>query len=592
MKDMLFPESFIDQLVARCDIHEIVSRYVSLKSSGSNHFGLCPFHKEKTPSFSVNTDKQIYHCFGCGAGGGVINFIMQIERLEFADAVEFLANIAGLALPEQENDQNSRKKRKRMLELYRDAARFYHAQLAQPAGAPAAAYFERRALTHATIAHFGLGYSPEDWDALLRAMTSKGYEKTELLEAGLVLKNKTGGLYDRFRNRVMFPIIDVRGEVIAFGGRVLDDSLPKYLNSPDTPIFNKSKNLFALNFAKHVNKRQLILAEGYMDVIALHQAGYEYAVASLGTSLTTDQARLMKRYAEHVVIAYDADGAGKAASNRAIEILKAVDVSVRVLRIPGAKDPDEFIKANGAGAFQSLLDRAENDMEYKLLDLKSKFDLHTDDGRVEYLKQVSIMLAEVDSPVEQEVYARRAAQAADITPETLLDEVKRVQKSSGRRVRREEQRKSMSPANTAQPRARTIHYTNVKSAMAEEGVNALLLADSTLCSRLDSMENSLLPDFFSSDFLGKVYAELIRRHREGLSCAVASLAQSLSAEEMERLTQIAARPLPSDREKALADYIDIIMREKARTGQSEDVDPLLAFQALFRDKKGYGGTKV
>ena len=202
------------------------------------------------------------------------------------------------------------------------------------------------------------------------------------------------------------------------------------------------------------------------------------------------------------------------------------------------------------------------------------------------------MLAEVDSPVEQEVYARRAAQAADITPETLLDEVKRVQKSSGRRVRREEQRKSMSPANTAQPRARTIHYTNVKSAMAEEGVNALLLADSTLCSRLDSMENSLLPDFFSSDFLGKVYAELIRRHREGLSCAVASLAQSLSAEEMERLTQIAARPLPSDREKALADYIDIIMREKARTGQSEDVDPLLAFQALFRDKKGYGGTKV
>ena len=305
---MRIPDSFLDELVARSDIVDVVGGYVSLNKKGNNYWGLCPFHNEKTPSFSVSADKQIYKCFGCGKGGGVVNFIMEMENLPFIDAVRFLAQRANLQVPETGEREGVRERRAKLLELNKDAARYYHSMLSTPEGAMGLAYLQKRALSRGTIIRFGLGVAPEGWDHLMKAMLDKGYSKSDLLDAGLVVKNQQGRLYDRFRNRVMFPIIDLRGEVIGFGGRVLDDGTPKYLNSPDTIIYNKSRNLFALNLARKTKLGRIILTEGYMDTISLHQAGFDCAVASLGTSLTAEHAQLLSRYTKEVVICYDGDG--------------------------------------------------------------------------------------------------------------------------------------------------------------------------------------------------------------------------------------------------------------------------------------------
>ena len=307
---MAIDDRFIDELTARCDIVDIVSRYVALKKSGNNYFGLCPFHNEKTASFSVAPDKQIFHCFGCGAGGGPIRFIMNIEGLDFPDAVRFLAKQYNMEVPESGENPRRRQERKRVLAALKDAARFFYAQLHSPVGAQALQYFQQRRLSRRTMGNFGLGYAPDSFHALLDAMTEKGYTKEELEAAGLIARSQNGTYYDKFRNRVMFPIIDVRGDVIGFGGRVMDDSKPKYLNSPETMVFNKRRNLFAMNLAKKTKSEYFLLAEGYMDVIALHQAGFDSAVASLGTALTDEQARLLTRYTQTVIVSYDADTAG------------------------------------------------------------------------------------------------------------------------------------------------------------------------------------------------------------------------------------------------------------------------------------------
>ncbi|MGN1031777.1 MAG: DNA primase, partial [Butyricicoccaceae bacterium] len=401
---MPIEQRFLDELTARCDIVDIVSRYVALKKSGSNYFGLCPFHNEKTASFSVAPDKQIFHCFGCGAGGGAISFIMKIEGLEFPDAVRHLAKQYGMEVPETGVSREERKNRDRLLELMKDAGRFYYAQLHQPQNAAALQYFVRRGLSGKTMNRFGLGYAPDSFHALMDAMQAKGYTKAELDAAGLISRSKQGTYYDKFRNRVMFPIIDIRGDVIAFGGRVMDDSKPKYLNSPETYIFSKSRNLFAMNLAKKTKHDYFLLAEGYMDVIALHQAGFDSAVASLGTALTEEQARLLSRYTEQVVICYDADSAGQKAAQRAIDILNRAGLRVKVLRIPGAKDPDEFIKAKGAEAFRKLIERSENHIEYRLQRIRDQYDLTEDEQRIAYLNEAAELLAELDNEVQREVY--------------------------------------------------------------------------------------------------------------------------------------------------------------------------------------------
>ena len=373
------------------------------------------------------------------------------------DAVDVLAKRAGLQMPETASgDGSTRKKRERLLALNKEAARWFHANLSKPGAADGVAYFQKRALSKRTITRFGLGYAPEGWDNLIRAMAEKGYEKADLMEAGLAVKNSNGRIYDRFRHRVMFPIIDVRGNVIGFGGRVLDDSKPKYLNSPDTLVFNKSRNLFALNIAKKTKLGKIILTEGYMDTIALHQAGFDCAVASLGTSLTEDHVKLISNYTKEVIISYDGDQAGINAAQRAIGLLEKSGIDVKVLRVTGAKDPDEFIKTYGPAAFGQLLEGSTNHNEYQLNQIKANYDLTQDDQRVDYLKEAAAFVARLDSPVEREVYGTRAAEAAGLTPAAMAEEVKRLRAQRRRKVRRQEERRALSPAQESQPAERSL----------------------------------------------------------------------------------------------------------------------------------------
>lgn len=583
---MAFSDAFLDELAARCDIYDIVSRYVTLKKSGSNWFGLCPFHTEKTGSFSVNTEKQIYHCFGCGAGGSVYNFIMQIENLTFPESVEFLANLAGITLPPQ--DTNYRDNRKRLQELNRDAARFFYHTLLSSEGKPGYDYLIKRGLHPGTIKRYGLGFAPDSWDSLLNAMTSKGYTKSELRELGLIKPNNHGGFYDQFRNRVMFPIIDIRGNVVAFGGRVMDDSKPKYLNSPETKLFSKSHNLFSLNFAKKNTSRRLILAEGYMDVIALNQAGFTEAVASLGTALTQEQAKLMKRFADEVIISYDADSAGQNAAARAAEILKHADLKVRILKIPGAKDPDEFIREHGREAFAGLLERSEDHMEFTLDRIRSQFDLKTDEGRVGFLQEAAKELARLASPIEREIYASRAAESGNVSKEALLSEVERSRRALKKRIKQDETRRLLSPEKYAQPVSRALRYEDMRTARAEEGIIALLSRDPSFAHTLSAA--GIGPEDFTSPFLKKVCTFMLEQYRNGNGVSSGALSQMLTSDEMSELGRILSTPDAGDVLSAGKDYIYIIKESRVKHAGTDGEDPLLAMRDLHKEKKSYGGS--
>jgi len=580
---MAIPQSFIEELVARCDILDVVSDYVQFtKRSGSNQFGLCPFHSEKTPSFSVSTDKQIYHCFGCGKGGGVINFIMDIENLSYPDAIAFLARRAGLQVPDDGGSPEARSRRARLLELNRDAARFFYDNLRTPAGQAAIEYINKRGITPQMVTRFGLGVAPDEWTALTDAMTKKGYTAPELLDAGLVKRGKKGGLYDVFRNRLIFPVIDVRGSVVGFSGRILGDGEPKYLNSPDTPVFQKSRNLFALNLAKKTKMGMLILAEGNIDVVSLHQAGFDCAVASLGTALTPEQARLMSRYTSSVVIAYDSDGAGTKAAQRAIGILEKTGMDVRVLRMDGAKDPDEFIKSKGAAAFSLLLDRSENHIEYRMLALKSQYDMDTDDGRLGFLKGATGLLASLPNALERDIYSERVADAARVSPDAVRAEVKKELRRRMAAEKKKEARQSMRPDLTVQPADKSIRYENVASAAAEEGVIRTLMMDPSLVKKAD-----ITQDDFTSPFLGKVFELIKTRISHGDNISPALISASLAPEEAAHLTAMLRKPeSPANAERALRDYIEKIRTEKMKAAGGVD---LLAVREKLRQKKGFGG---
>ena len=580
-----FSEQFLQELSERNDIVDVVSGYVQLtKRSGSNLFGLCPFHSEKTPSFSVAPDKQIYHCFGCGKGGSVIGFIMEIENLSFPDAVGFLARRAGMAMPEERDDNGVSKRRERMLSLNRDAARFFHEQLKTPAGGVARDYIARRGLTGRTVTNFGLGFAPNTWSSLTDAMKQKGYSERELFEAGLVRQGKSGrGCYDTFRNRLMFPVIDVRGNVIGFSGRILDDGEPKYMNSPETLVFSKSHNLFALNLAKKSKSGYLILAEGNIDVASLHQAGFDSAVASLGTSLTPEQARLMSRYVSEVVIAYDNDGAGQKAAQRAIGILEKLDVRVRVLRMDGAKDPDEYIAKFGADAFRNLLDRSENHVEYRLDSLKANYDLAVDEQKIAYLKEAADVVAQLPGEVEREVYAMRLSEQTGVPKTAVLDEVKRARSRRMRRARREEQREQLRPAHAMQRQPSGVRYEDPRAASAEEGIVRLVYLDPGLFRSASPPE----PTLFTVPELRHIYEALLEKAQRGESANLAALSAVLTPQEVSLLTGIIQRPEElSNASKALADYIDILQTQRCA---AENPDDLRALAARYKQKKGYGG---
>lgn len=580
---MAFPENFITELTERNDIVEVVSSYVQLsKRSGANLFGLCPFHSEKTPSFSVSPGKQIYYCFGCGKGGGVINFIMEVENLSFPEAVAFLAKRVGMPLPEESNDRESRK-RTRMLALNKEAARFFYSQLSTPAGAAACDYMRQRQLSPATARRFGLGFAPDSWNSLTDAMKEKGFTEFELADAGLVRRGKSGGVYDTFRNRLMFPVIDVRGDVIGFSGRILGDGEPKYMNSPETLVFNKSRNLFALNLAKKSKCGYIILSEGNIDVASLHQAGFDSAVASLGTSLTPEQARLLSRYTDQVIIAYDNDGAGIKAAQRAIGILEKLDLKVKVLRLEGAKDPDEFIKRKGPEAFRKLLEGSENQIDYRLRQVTAKYDLSVDEQKVDFLKEATELVARLPGTVERQVYAMRVAAMAEVPEAVVAAEVERRRKRLLSTARKAEDRQQTRVDRAPPSGGKALRYADPASAAAEEGVIRLLYLEPGL-----SREPALpTPEEFSSPELGRIYAAILEKLRRGEAVNTATLGEALSGEEMSLLVSLLQKPeLLSRSGQSLRDYIGKIKERRDEAGQAAD---LRALANKYREKKGYEG---
>lgn len=582
---MAIPERFLDDLLTRVDLVDLVSETVRLTKKGNSYWGCCPFHGEKTPSFHVLPDRQIYKCFGCGKGGGAINFVMENENLPYRDAVAVLAKRVGMEVPETRRfSPGMRERREKLLAINTEAARLFHQWLYEPDGRVGLQYLQKRGLSKGTLTRFGLGFAPNRWDGMIQAMAQKGYDKRDLLEAGLAVNNQDGRIYDRFRNRVMFPIIDVRGNVIGFGGRVMDDATPKYLNSPDTPVYNKSRSIFALNLAKNAKNSRVILTEGYMDTIALHQAGFSTAVASLGTSLTQEHSQLLSRYFREAIIAYDGDAAGVAAAQRAIPLLEKAGLTVRVLRMTGAKDPDEFIKQFGRDAFARLLDKSENQVDYRLEQLRRGYDLEDDTQRVAFLQAAAQLISSLSSAVEREIYGGHAAVMAKVTPEAMAQEVKRAFTSRIRKESRKQQRRDMTPAAAVQPMARGLRYENIRSARAEEGILRLLFLDAGLLNQMEGLRASE----FSSPLLAKVFEWICDRIQQGLSPRLAAMADHLSREEMEHMTHVLNQPESLARyEQSIQDYISVIRREALRRMDTQSDALLLAAQKNYQEKKAY-----
>ena len=579
---MAFPPAFLDELAARNPIEEVVGQYVSLKRSGANLFGLCPFHGEKTASFSVAPDKGIYYCFGCHKGGNAVNFMMEIEGLSYPDAVRNLAKRVGLEVPDDEQYQSRYRQQERLWALHKEAARFFHAKLNAPEGAAALQYALGRGMPKSTIINFGIGYAPDTWSSLVAHLRKKGYTDQELRDSGLVtVSKKNGNLFDRFRDRLMFPIIDVRGNVIGFGGRIMkkDDNAAKYLNSPETLIFNKRKNLFGLNVAKKTKLPYMILVEGYMDAIALHQYGFDCAVASLGTSLTEEHAVLLSRYTENVVLIYDGDEAGQRAAQRAIPMLEKAGLSIKVLQLKDAKDPDEYLKKFGADKFQLLLNDSSNRVEYQLNAIRKKYDLGLDDQRVKFIAEASEFISTLGNAVQREVYGHRVAEAAGISFEALKIEVNKAFKRRVAREKKKQERIDLAPAANLQPKSRKFHYDNVKSAMAEETVLAMVLKSSALLDQTVQLQ----PEHFSSELLGRVYGQFLQRHRQGLEINLSGL--ELASEEMGHIAGIAQRHTGPVSEQALADCVRTILAEHSKSGMNS-ADDLMAIREAMKNRKG------
>ncbi|MEE0211711.1 MAG: DNA primase [Negativibacillus sp.] len=558
----MLPELFIQQLKQSCDMERIVSGYLPLKKKGRYLVGLCPFHSEKSPSFYVYPQNQSFYCFGCGAGGDVITFIRRIENLEYMEAVKLLADRCGLELPMDSDQSDARSMlKKRVLEINRESARFFHSCLMSEQGRQAYEYLISRGRDRKTIRHFGLGYAPAGWDGLLNHLRAKGFSDNDMLEANVVTKGKYGP-HDRFSNRVIFPIIDLRGNVVAFGGRALDDKGAKYLNSSDTPVFKKSKTLFALNFAKTSKRPGLILAEGYMDVIAIHQAGFDNAVATLGTALTEEQARLISQYAERVVLAYDSDGPGQAATKRAMNIFDEVGVKVSVLSMTGAKDPDEFIKKYGTERFAMLLDNSRNPVEFELSKLRTTYDTAQADGKVGYLKEACKLFAGIRNPVEREVYITQTANELAISPQAIKAQIENLDKRESYRQRKQQRADTnIYIGRMAAAKDDLQRRTNLRYAMAEEGVLFCLMKNPDSYPQVSSR---LSEQDFVTDINRQLYLALSQRLEQGQTVEMIDLSSQLSPELMGRISAIMATA-PSQRcdEQTLGDYIARLIEHRS-----------------------------
>ncbi len=558
---MRLNDVFLQEISSRNDIESIISQYVTLKRRGNTLVGLCPFHNEKTGSFTVYRNTNSYYCFGCGAGGDVVNFMMRIENLDYIEAVRTLADRSGLQMPDDGYDDSLQKLRLRLYEINRVAARFFHEQLMSKADTKGYEYLSGRGLTNGTIRHFGLGYAPDSWDALYKHLKLMGFDDQLIVQANLATQGKRGGLYDRFRRRVMYPIIDLRGNIIAFGGRILpdDDSPAKYINTSDTLIYKKTNNVFALNFAKSSKRQGIILCEGYMDVIAMHQAGFDNAVAACGTSFTDEQAKLLSRYTNEITVTMDADSAGEKSTNRTIGILNKTGMSIRVLRLPDAKDPDEFIRKFGPERFASLIDGAANDIEYKLGAAEAKYPIGTDNGRLEYLREAASILATVYDPIARELYASRVAEKHNISITVLRQSIERISKANRKAVEKKTASQIISGVpkfQSANPDKR-IHR---RACAAEESILNVLFVYPSLF-----VGSGLKADDFLSEFNRRVFIRLNEILESGVQPDIGQFSGVFSPDEMGELVVIFNRQPSGDvAKRELVDSINVLRDEKIK----------------------------
>ena len=591
----MIPREIIDEILYRSDITDVIGSYVSLKRAGSNMSGLCPFHSEKSPSFTVFPATKSLYCFGCGAGGDVITFIKKAENIDYPSAVEFLAARAGITIPEDKKYvKDGEVSRRRVYDMNLEAAKFFRQCLFdEKIGAPGREYLAKRKLSGATIKHFGLGFAPDSFNMLTDHLKSKGFSDHELTTAFLCGKSqKTGRCYDYFRGKVMFPVIDVAGNIIAFGGRVLDNSKPKYINSSDTPGFKKSRNLFALNFAKNCCAEEIILCEGYMDVIALHAAGFENAVATLGTAITPEQARLMAKYTKKVIISYDGDAAGQNATNKAMKLLSEVGLEVRVLTIPDNMDPDDYIKAHGPDRFKQLLESGKTGFEFKLNGVLSKYNITEPAQKIRASAAICEIIASVVSAVEREVYIREAAKRIDVTPETLKNDVERVRRKMVREMRKNESSEALKTVHRYGDTVNPDAARNVKMSSAEEAIIGMLLQYDDHRAAVAGGKIELTPEDFFTEFGRRVFVAVMELESSEGGFSFSLLGENFNPDEMGRMHKyvIDRKELSQNTLEVLRESVNTLKKERLSQDDRSADDPFAALrrkrEALKKKKDG------
>lgn len=583
----MIPHEYIEELTRRVDIVDLVGSYVQLKRKGRLYSGLCPFHSEKTPSFYVYPDTQSFYCFGCGAGGSAVSFMQKMDNISYTEAVKLLGERAGMPAPTE--DDKTGRLRGRILSMNKEAARFFHACLNSTVeeARQARAYWRRRGLDDKTIVKFGLGYAPDDGQALYQYLRDKGYNQQELDASGLFKRSQSGRIYCLFWKRVITPIFDLRGNVIAFGGRVLDDSKPKYVNSPETLVYHKSDTVFALQLAKRSAARRYVLCEGYMDVITMQQAGIDTAVCACGTALTPDQVRLISQYAEEVILCYDSDEAGQKATLRSLELFRSSQVKVGVLQIPGAKDPDEYIKKYGPERFQALLDGVGSALDFRLENLRRKYDLKEDSQRLQYVKEAVEMLAQRSNPTEREVYAGRLAEQTDISKSAILAQLAQAGQQVGRRQRREQNRAIL---HSGEMDTIEVPYSaGGRQALGVASAQQRLLAAVLREPRyLPQVQAGLQPEQFLMPLHQQIYQAMLDTAARGEDLTLAVLHQTLSEEALHELSRLAAQYsdvncTPED----IRLYLDRIARGTPKASKAAEMsnDELTRYLQSMREQK-------
>ena len=583
-----FSEEFLTELRMRCDIEQTISMYAPLKRRGKNLVGLCPFHNEKTPSFTVYPDSQSFYCFGCGAGGEVISFIRRAENLDYYEAVKFLADRAGMVMPNEGFDNSMAEKRRRIYEINKEAARFFNSCLFTEEGKEGLDYYKSRGMKKSTITRFGLGFAPNTWDSLLKHMRQKGYSYEELYEANLANKSEKDGrarFYDSFRNRVMVPIIDVRGNVVAFGGRVLDDSKPKYINSSDTLVYKKSLGVFGLNFAKNSKEQRLILVEGYMDAITLHQAGFDNVIACLGTAFTGEMAHLLSRYADEILLCYDNDEAGQKATSRALGVLNSIGMKVRVVHLSGGKDPDEILRKYGPESVRSLIDGAANDIEYALLSARNKFDLETSDGKMKFLDAVAEILANTKNNIAQDIYSSRLAEELSVSKESIIARINQIGRKKKYAEDKNKFRKIQQDAMREASKAEIANDTAIKVLKAQEMLIAFLYYNP---DKYRFVEDDISAEDFSVGDNKAIFKVLCERIKDELSLEFTFFTESLTPEQLSAFVKMCKTNQELvNSEKVCYDCIQIITNSKKKSESKQSVTALSdeEFLKLFNKKQ-------